>query len=468
MAKEPISRITASQCLTATLFQVHDTKGVAAHGNALNSEKLDRVANLAEMIYSSLETFLPAIQENLKLLISDAKIPPVTFVILPIKNSFSLTDKFYKKYKINFICEYGEGHHLVGGEDFGYEMKEFSKVSKGLMVGAQVLLSAAVTALAPGAGNMINGAISQFLPNLGSHSSALLDNLQNSSQELSKEIKSWNLNSTDYSKLEKESSDAMKEFVKMFLEGKDLSKLGVSKADRANGTVCWLCEAHYKNEDVVFKPVPISMHGKAESSASSFVPPVAKEPELPTKSPTKIENQSLIDFWGDSGSALEWQDFFALITVVMKINKETQYLNTQLLRERCGDIANSLPALKLTLFKKVVGLQPIEEFFKEFIVDKRIEAEEAKKKEQEANQKLIDIKTRKINSEFLKILPASWDTLSNDSVNLHLTGDFNVSLVCEFFNHPVTQNLKILSLSTVKLNGEIPKEIGLLVNLTYL
>jgi hypothetical protein len=243
---------------------------------------------------STMSVFLPAIQKNLNLLISDAMIKPGKFVILPIQNSFSITDKFFKKYKISFICEVDDAYHLVNGKEFGYEMNEFTAVSKGLMIGAQFLLSAAVTALAPAVGNIINGSISGCLPKIGSEaSSALLEKLEGPS---SKGINSWKLSSSECSKLEKESCDALKEFVKKILEGKDTSKLGVAKANRSDGTVCWLCEQHYKDEIIGPKPSPAG-DGKTNSPLSpltnndlisSVAKPVNVEPEFSVKSPKVI------------------------------------------------------------------------------------------------------------------------------------------------------------------------------------
>jgi serine/threonine protein kinase len=105
MAKDPKQRITASGCLKNTIFQVLDTKDAATKGDVLIHQKLDAIHSTI----TSMAAFLPAIQKNLNLLISDANLPPGRFIIPPIDNSFSLTDNFYKKYKINFICEFEAG-----------------------------------------------------------------------------------------------------------------------------------------------------------------------------------------------------------------------------------------------------------------------------------------------------------------------------------------------------------------------
>jgi hypothetical protein len=217
---------------------------------------------------------------------------------------------------------------------------------------------------------------------------------------LSKHINSWNLDNAAISKLEKESPDAMKAFVKSFLESKDLSKLGVNRSD---GTIRWLCETRYKDEviDIKHSTLAASLHGKVESSVlatpnsecvsfwngldeevdwdlffdhvsrfiglnsetsllqeeklksffgtkaknratisfpifraaagvkdltvllASYVESKKLEPALPVKSPVKNENQSLIDFWGDSGDSLEWTVFYSLVLVVLNINHKT-------------------------------------------------------------------------------------------------------------------------------------------------
>ena len=369
-----------------------DTKSVISHANSLAAEKLDYLVKTTQEMQSTMSVFLPAIQKNLNLLISDAMIQPGKFVILPIQNSFNITDKFFKKYKIRFICEVDDAYHLVDGKEFGYEMKEFTAVSQGLMIGAQFLLSAAVTALAPAAGNIINGVISGFLPKIGSKaSSALLEKLEGASQELSKGINSWKLNSSECSKLEKESCDALKEFVKKFLEGKDTSKLGVAKANRSDGTVCWLCVEHYKDE--VIEPIP--GRGKTNSirsawtnadETSSVANPANVEPELPAKS-LKVINQSVIDFWDSRDPLLDWKYFFTEVVLEMKIDQNTHYLNEKLLREKFGDYSNALPSLSLTLFKRAVGNEDIKDFFQKFIVDRKVEAEELKKKKSKLSRK---------------------------------------------------------------------------------
>lgn len=368
MTKEPKLRVTASELLTAAVFQIQDTKEAAARGNAIANEKLNLLLQQNQAIQTALNSFLPAIQKNLNLLISDAKLPPGKFVILPIKNSFNLTNKFYKKYKLNFICEVEGGYHLVEAKEFGYEMKEFSKLSKGLILGSQILLSLAVAALVPAAGSLVNGA-----------ATGIIDILQAASEEVSSEIQSWKLSSSEYSEIEKDSSDAMMEFIKVFLEKNGNSRLGVKKANRVDGTIAWLCEKHYKNEDITVQSYNDSqdrptadMTANANGDIGDSTAGVIKsEPVLPDKlASPKAVNQSLLDFWDSSETSVKWEEFFSMVIVEMKINKNTCQLDKTSLREACGDFSQALPSLKFSLLKKVVGSEDVKDFFDRYIVNK--------------------------------------------------------------------------------------------------
>ena len=66
----------------------------------------------------------------------------------------------------------------------------------------------------------------------------------------------------------------------------------------------------------------------------------------------------------------------------------------------------------------------------------------------------------------MKILPTGWDDLHNDSLQVNLDESLKINFALSFLKHPITLNLKYLTLSSVKLTGQIPKEIGHLVKLT--
>ena len=266
-----------------------------------------------DSLLTNVTEFLPAIQENLMQALSTTAVPN-KFVLLPVKQN-SFKEAFCKKFKLNFTCE--NGQHLCEEEGDGYSIVQITTLGKAVILMAQLLISVAIKHLV---GDVGSGAIREITRNIMN-----LSGLQEGSPAFKMAMDHLAAKTTSDTSMEKMSTTAaqesfltmsraavdlcsnmadftrddfaqvgtpqteadwikvfapLKPVIKDFLQGKDLTKMGVQQCRERNGKMVWVCKHHAKFYDNI-------IYTAAPQQPTFVATPVI--PSMPTQSRTLQE-----------------------------------------------------------------------------------------------------------------------------------------------------------------------------------
>lgn len=128
---------------------------------------------------------------------------------------------------------------------------------------------------------LVGGLANHLLPEMNFN--PFSDQIISASNDLTQKINNLEI---DERTVTQESKEAMDTILKSFLVGKDIKKIGVAQASKADGTLCWLCKSHFYNEPIRPPPLPLRSNVNEPALPNQISPPHFNSHQFQQNSPS--------------------------------------------------------------------------------------------------------------------------------------------------------------------------------------